>query len=75
MLPRHRDAGAVWRTDLLTLKPNCLLFLALRLHAVKVGLFPIDEGLEAIPFGGNPFCASGVEDEEMIAVVGCMHPY
>ena len=34
MLPRHRDAGAGWRTDLLTKKPNCLLSI-FRLLAVR----------------------------------------
>ena len=42
---------------------------------LEILLFAIDEGLKAIPFGGNPFYASGIENEEVIAVVGSSHLY
>ena len=45
------------------------------INAFYISFLAVDDGLEAIPFGGNPFCASGVEDEEMEAVVGCLNPY
>ena len=56
---------------------NNVMLLALRrgTHAFEVSLLAIHEGLEAEPFGGNPFCASGIEDEEVEAVVGSSHLY
>ena len=76
--PAFRNAGAGWRQlVLLTLKkPNCLLFfVVLWLCAFEVSFLAIDDGLEAIPFCGNPFCTSCIEDEEMEAVVGGIYLY
>ena len=47
-----------------------MLFLGC--HAFEVCLLAIDEGLEAIPFGGNPFYASGLKDKEVILAVGML---
>jgi hypothetical protein len=47
-----------------------MLFLGC--HAFEVSLLAIDEGLKAIPFGGNPFYASGLEDKEVKPAVGML---
>ena len=52
---------------------NVMLFALRRgTKAFEVCLLAIHEGLKAIPFGGNPFCASGLKDKEVIPAVGML---
>ena len=44
-------------------------------HSFEVFFLSIDEALEAKPFGGMPFGASCIENEEVIAVVGNSYLY
>jgi hypothetical protein len=70
--PASRDAGAGWRTDLLTSKTRISLSLVfLWLHAFKVSFFSVNEKLKGREFLREEQVTFGIEEKETITLFIC----